>query len=251
MAADEAFGDWADIYEALIDWPKRLAHEGPFYRRLFEQASVRRVVDVACGPGHHAALFHRWGLSVQGADVSPEMIQRARRQHGESASLEWVVRSFDQPIQVAEPFDAAICVGNSLALADEQETTGRAIGHMAAAVRPGGVIVVHVLNLWHLPDGPCRWQKCCRIPGLQGDLLVIKGVHRAGTSGYVNLLVTRLDSPPVLESQSVPFLGLQADTLEESARQAVCNRCNFWGGYSAQPYQRQESVDLIMAAVRA
>ena len=30
------FDDLADIYEAIIDWPRRLAHEEPFYRRLFQ-----------------------------------------------------------------------------------------------------------------------------------------------------------------------------------------------------------------------
>ena len=31
------FDDFADAYEAMIDWPKRLAHEEPFYRRLFDR----------------------------------------------------------------------------------------------------------------------------------------------------------------------------------------------------------------------
>ena len=30
-----SFDDWTDVYEAMIDWPKRLAHEEPFYRGLF------------------------------------------------------------------------------------------------------------------------------------------------------------------------------------------------------------------------
>ena len=35
----------------------------------------------------------------------------------------------------------------------------RAVAEMLAAVRPGGAVVVQVLNLWRLPDGPCVWQK--------------------------------------------------------------------------------------------
>ena len=55
------FDDLTDIYEAMIDWPKRLANEGPFYRRWFERVGVQSVVDVACGTGRHAAMFHSWG----------------------------------------------------------------------------------------------------------------------------------------------------------------------------------------------
>ena len=116
------FDDLADIYEAMIDWPKRLAHEGPFYRRLFDRLGVASVVDVACGTGHHAAMFHDWGLRVEGADLSPAMIERARQTFGEPPGLRWVVRGFDEPIAPAEPFDAAVCVGNSLALAPDVAT---------------------------------------------------------------------------------------------------------------------------------
>ena len=156
------FQDLTDVYEAMIDWPKRLANEGPFYRRLFERHGVRSVVDVACGTGRHAAMFHSWDLRVEGADLSPAMIDRARASFGEPAGLRWVVRGFDQPIAPAEPFDAAVCVGNSLPLAPDMATVQRAIGQMLAAVRGGGLLVIHVLNLWHLPDGPCVWQKCRR-----------------------------------------------------------------------------------------
>ena len=146
----------------MIDWPKRLAHEEPFYRRLFQRLGARSVLDVACGTGRHAAMFHGWGLRVEGADLSPAMIDRARTRFGQPDGLRWAVRAFDQPTPKTEPFDVAVCVGNSLALAPDMATVERAIRQMLAAVRSGGAIVIHVLNLWHLPDGPCVWQKCLR-----------------------------------------------------------------------------------------
>src|SRR5512136_150671 len=101
----ELFSDLTDIYEAMIDWPKRLAHEEPFYRRLFDRLGVRSVIDVACGTGHHATMFHSWGLRVEASDLSPTMIERALSSFGQSPSLQWTVRGFDQPIAFAEPFD--------------------------------------------------------------------------------------------------------------------------------------------------
>ena len=125
--AGELFDDLADAYEAMIDWPKRLANEGPFYRRCFERVGVGSVADVACGTGHHAAMFHSWQLRVEGSDLSPQMIARARSNFGEPPGLSWRVRSFDQPIEPAEPFDAVVCVGNSLALAAHAATARRAV----------------------------------------------------------------------------------------------------------------------------
>ena len=250
----ELFNDLTDVYEAMIDWPKRLAHEEPFYRRLFERVGVRSVADVACGTGRHAAMFHSWQLRVEGSDISPAMIERARGHFGEPPGLRWVVRAFDAPDHPAdgarptEPFDAAICVGNSLALAPDKPTAGRAIGQMLAAVRPGGAIVVHVLNLWHLPDGPCVWQKSKRTTLPQGEMLILKGVHRCGPRGYVDLIVTGPSGGKPLCSESVPLLGLEAADLEEMARRAGAAQVAFSGGYQDQRYQPQKSVDLVMVA---
>jgi glycine/sarcosine N-methyltransferase len=240
------FQDLTDVYEAMIDWPKRLAHEGPFYRRLFEQHDIRSVIDVACGTGRHAAMFHSWDLRVEGADVSPAMIDRARASFGQPVGLRWAVRGFDEPIAPAEPFDAAVCVGNSLPLASDMATVQRAIGQMLAAVRGGGVIVVHALNLWHLPDGPCVWQKCRPAILPDGEVLIVKGVHRCGAHGYVELIVAGLAG--ALHTESVPLLGLEAAELESMARAAGAGEVFFFGGYENQPYDCQASVDLLMVA---
>jgi SAM-dependent methyltransferase len=273
------FQDLTDAYEAMIDWPKRLAHETPFYRRWFESGNVKSVVDVACGTGRHAALFHSWQLRVEGADLSPAMIARARGNFGEPPGLRWVVRGFDEPIAPTEPFDAAVCVGNSLALAPDTATVERALREMLAAVRSSGLIVVHVLNLWHLPDGPFVWQKCQPAVLPEGEAFLVKGVHRCGTRGYVELLVgapggEKGDSPhlcddqrcasvpafgpfrqmgtvpffPHMRHESLPLLGLEARELEALFRSAGTTAVHVFGGYQDQPYDRQASPDLVMVA---
>jgi SAM-dependent methyltransferase len=246
MAA-KIFDDLVDVYESMIDWPKRLAHEAPFYRRLFERAGVQSVVDVACGTGRHGAMFHSWGLRVEGADISPGMIQRARATFGEPDGLQWTERSFQESIQAADPFDAAVCVGNSLALASHLRTAERAIGQMVSAVGDRGIVVVHVLNLWRIPEGPCIWQKCVRSKLAGRDLLILKGVHRHGARGYVELVVITRDGEQ-MQHESVEFLGLEADMLEQLSRKAGAANVHLFGGYENQPYDRQESVDLVLVA---
>jgi SAM-dependent methyltransferase len=280
------FDDFSDVYEAMIDWPKRLAHEEPFYRRLFKRLEARSVLDAACGTGQHAAMFHSWGLRVEGADLSAAMIERARAKFGQPPGLNWAVRGFDQPVELAEPFDVAVCVGNSLALAPDLATVHRAIRQMLAAVREGGAIVVQVLNLGRLADGPCAWQKCRRVtlpapasvasptgtaplfadkgghavehlPKTSsasnlsaGNTLVVRGVHRCGNRGYVEVLVIDTSGEPALRSESTEFLGLEADDLEHAARDAGAKNVAIFGGYQDRPFDRQQSVDLVMVAER-
>jgi glycine/sarcosine N-methyltransferase len=238
----------SDIYDAMIDWPKRLAHEGPFYRRLFEQYQVNCVLDAACGTGRHAAMFPSWGFRVEAADLSPAMIDRAKTRFGEPKGLRWTVRGFDQPIAPAEPFDAVVCVGNSLPLAPDAATVERAIREMLSAIRPGGLLVAHALNLWRLADGPCVWQKCQRAALPQGEVLIVKGVHRCGPRGYVELIVADPRGERPMQTESTAFLGLESEALDTMARAAGADEIRFFGGYQRQPYNRRESIDLVMTA---
>jgi SAM-dependent methyltransferase len=246
--AEQRFGNLTDIYESIVDWPKRLAREGPWYRRLFDEIGATSVVDVACGTGQHAAMFHRWGLRVEGADVSPEMIERARTSFGEPPGLRWTVRGFDQPVREEGSFDVAICVGNSLALAADVSAARQAVRRMLEAIRVAGVAVVHVLNVWRLPDGPCVWQKHVRADLPTGQVLIAKGIHRSGDRAYVDWLVTPLDAPAEAASESIPLLGIEAEQLVQLAREAGATSVELCGGYQSQTYCRAESTDLIMVA---
>ncbi len=242
------FNQLTHIYEAMIDWPTRLSTEEPFYRHWFQQAGVKRVADVACGTGHHAAMFQGWGLEVEASDLSPAMIEQAQAGFGEPPRLRWAVRGFDEPIPAAGSWDAVVCVGNSLALAPDLATVRTAIARIMEALRPGGVLLVQVLNLWRLPDGPCVWQKCHRTRLPQGNVLILKGIHRCGEQGYVELVVADPSGGPLLAHESPRFLGLESGKLETMARQAGASQVQFFGGYTAQPFHRETSIDLVMVA---
>jgi SAM-dependent methyltransferase len=250
--AGERFDELTDIYEAMIDWPKRLAGEEPFYRRVLADAQAQSVLDVACGTGRHAAMFHAWGLRVEGADLSPNMIRRARAAFGEPQGLRWVVRGFAEPAGVPSgspaAFDAAVCVGNSLPLAPDMAGARQAIHGMLSCVRPGGVVIIQVLNLWRLADGPCLWQKCLRTVLPLGDVLVLKGVHRSGSRGFVELVVMRPGGGPPLLCESLPLVGIEAAELEEAARRGGASDMKLFGDYHDRPYRREESVDLLLVA---
>jgi len=250
-ADNQPFEQKTKRYEALVDWPRRLAFEEPFYRRLFEQVGVQSVLDAACGTGQHAAMFHSWGLRVEGADVSPAMIAHCREHYGESETLRWVERSFDQAAEPPAAFDAVICVGNSLALAADIEAAKRAVGVLLSALRTGGVCVIQVLNLWRLREGETTWTKCKRVRIEGSDRILLKGIHRVGSTAFVDFLdLTLLDDDVSARFDGATLLGFEARDLLATADRTGGRDAQLYGTFSGEPYQRDSSPDLILVCRR-
>jgi SAM-dependent methyltransferase len=263
----ETFDEHAAIYDLLVDWDRRLANETPFFRQLFEQIGARRVLDAACGTGRHAALFHSWGLQVEGADVSPGMIAHCRARYGEPAGLRWVVRPFEEPIEPAmlhqrhagestgeTPvsqviFDAVVCVGNSLSLAGDMAAIDRSVSSMMGGVRPGGMLVIQVLNLWSVQEGKTIWQKCRRVGHEGSDHVLLKSLRRIGDHGYIDFVDLHLSGATVIPRyDAATFLGLDADHLDDVARRAGAAKVETFGSLKREPYERETSTDLILIA---
>ena len=242
------FDELPAVYEAMIDWPKRLAHEESFYRHLFERIGARRIADVRLRDRPSRRIFHSLGLSVEASDISPTMLDRARALHGEPEGLRWIERSFTEPLSAETPYDAVFCIGNSLVLVPDEALIATAIQNMLAAIRPGGAVVVHILNIWSLPDGPCVWQKTKRITLEKSQPLIVKGVHRVGTRGFVELLVIDLSQEKPAWTESVPFWGLEAEQLEKISKDAGAREVHFFGNHKEDAYRREKSVDLILVA---
>ena len=244
---EKVFDDLADRYDALIDWPKRLALEGPFFRQLFESHAVHRVADVGCGTGRHAAMFHAWGLDVEGSDISSAMLNRCRELHGEDERLRWVQRSFLDSSPRQEPLDAVVCIGNSLALAGDMSCIERAVRTQVGRARPCGIGVIQVFNLWSIEEGPTQWQKVQRLDSEQHPMALVKGIHRVGNRGFIEIVETGLPESGVsFRAKSVSFVGIEVKALEIFLKNAGAEIVNVYGSYGGEPFDQEKSNDMIV-----
>lgn len=162
----------APMFDVMTDWEARLAGEGPFLKSMLEAAGARRVLDAACGSGGHALWLARQGYEVEGADVSPAMIALAREKAAAAgldvpfavaalSDLQFPASSFQLPV----PYDAVLCLGNSLPHLLTQDDLVAALRGMAGVLRPGGALVLQNLNY------DLRWQKQPRWFMAQGGVL--------------------------------------------------------------------------------
>lgn len=107
QALARAFDDQAPDFERAPVQSDQAA-----LRRLVQTADFpagARLVDAGCGPGLVAAAFLEAGFRVVGVDLSPEMIERARKRCGFAGdSAQFLVGSIhDADVGALGPFDGA------------------------------------------------------------------------------------------------------------------------------------------------
>src|SRR6185503_7166297 len=84
----EAYEILAEAYASVIDTkPHNAYYERPATLSLLPEVGGMRVLDAACGPGVYAEWLVSRGAEVVGADVSPKMVELARRRLGPTVNV--------------------------------------------------------------------------------------------------------------------------------------------------------------------
>lgn len=102
------------------------------------------IVDLGCGPGNSTALLRARfpGAEIVGVDSSPEMLERARREH---PSIEWVLGDARR-YRPQEPVDLVFANALLQWLPDH----GSLLPALLDCVRPGGALAVQM---------PCNFEE--------------------------------------------------------------------------------------------
>jgi SAM-dependent methyltransferase len=105
----------------------------------------RRVLDVACGTGKSFVPLVERGFDVWACDLSPGMVERARRRTPAGADRVFVADM--RALPEVEPVDLVTCLDDSLNYLLDDSDLNAALDGMARALRPGGLAVFDVNSL--------------------------------------------------------------------------------------------------------
>jgi glycine/sarcosine N-methyltransferase len=251
--AQGPFDAFQPYYNLMVDWEHRLAFEAPFFQRVFSSAKARRVLDCACGTGHHVRLFARWGLEAVGSDLSPAMIEDARRQTGgEHGKVRFEVADFrDLPKRFDQPFDSVLCTGNSLALVDSRDGLRQAVAGMYEILAPGGVAVIHTLNYAVIPEGQNLYEGP-RVRAVDDrEILFLKVFRKVRRLCDLDIIVLEKQAGEwkKIETHARAW-ALEQSELESMVTAAGFGRLQWYGGYEPKPFGPAASRDMILVARR-
>ncbi|MBS1262344.1 MAG: Glycine/sarcosine N-methyltransferase [Calditrichaeota bacterium] len=243
------YDELGDKYDLMIRWKTRLERETPFLQRLFGENRIKRVLDLACGTGHHARLFHNWGCDVIGYDASSGLLEIARANTPEDAEgIEFIEGTFAELGERIEgPFDAVLSLGNSLPHLQTRDDLRGLLSDVFTLLRPGGVFVFQNRNYDRLLRTHERFllpttyraggneQLYFRFNDFEGDKVRFNIVHfrRVNEAGWVH---------DVYSTDLTPW---KQHDFEEKLRDAGFRVLDFYGDFSGTPFNAETSQDLV------
>jgi len=148
------FGNLARYYDALHR-TRDYARETEFVSVVFQKfggSATSRTLELFCGTGGHSIFAARHGLDVVGLDISPDMLDIARRK----ASMEALSVDFKlgdcRALPFDQEFDLVFGFGQSLHYLVTYKEIACLLTGAHAALTPGGICVFDVINGWKMLD---------------------------------------------------------------------------------------------------
>ena len=147
-----AFANTADMA-----WTDRTEAEVQRAMRMLRPQGGERVLDLACGSGRHSLELVRQGFDAVGADISPELLEIARRDAAkEGLDVEFVEADLRELDFDAE-FDIVLSLNDgAIGYLETDEENHRTFEVIARSLKPGGRHLMQLPNVLyareHLPQ---------------------------------------------------------------------------------------------------
>jgi len=225
-----------------------------FFRQVFDDLGVSRVLDLACGSGNYALEFARWGLNVVGVDSEQEMIRLARekaRRAGVTADFRTGdMRDLED---IEGKFDAVICIGNSLVhlLTDKDILT--ALTQMKERLYHGGVLILQTVNYDRILKA-----NITQLPDIINNKagVIFTRQYDFRPDGLIDFKTTLIKnsnngSQRCLENTQVPLRPLTRNQLEEFLQQAGYVDIQVYGDFKRKNHGWDSKATVVQALRRS
>jgi SAM-dependent methyltransferase len=150
---DDWYATAFDARSAEMAWTDRTGPEVDRVAKILQPRGDERVLDMACGSGRHSLELRRRGFSVVGADISPDLIEIARRDAAEEGLDVDFVLSDLRDLDFAEEFDLVLNLNDgAIGYLESDEENLRTFEVIARALRPGGRNLIQLPNVLYAKE---------------------------------------------------------------------------------------------------
>lgn len=154
---DQIPDDWYatafDARSAEMAWTDRTGPEVDRVAKILQPRGDERVLDLACGSGRHSLELRRRGFSVVGADISPDLIEIARRDAAEeNLDVDFVLSDL-RNLEFENEFDLVLNLNDgAIGYLESDEENLRTFEAISRALKPGGRNLIQLPNVLYAKE---------------------------------------------------------------------------------------------------
>lgn len=249
----------APIYNYFVDFKARLAFEMPFILKTLESLGKdpgqTRVLDTACGTGQHAIAISQAGYDVSGSDLFPEMVSIAKINADlalQKISFKALGLGYNQAgFSDEPPFDAALCLGNSLPHVESQSALQEALADFYALLNPGGLLLLQMRNFDLIVEEKRRWMSPQAHQSKDEEYIFFR-FYDFLEDGKIDFNMLTLkknnDQPWQTTMTSTKLFPILSTNLKTTLLELGFKSVDLFGSLDGREYQPLISDDLIVIA---
>ena len=252
----------ASIYDYFVNWDDRLAYELPFLeqqlRALGKDPSQIRVMDTACGTGHHAIALANIGFQMFGSDLYPEMVSLAdanAKAAGEKVTFRTAgFGSINETFRQPGEFDAVLCLGNSLPHVASEQDLKKALQDFNELLRPGGLLLLQMRNFDLVMEEKKRWME--PQTGKEGatEWLFFR-FYDFEANGKIQFNILSFhrkpNAPWHTQLTSTMLLPIYSEELKAELGSLGFRNIKLYGNLAGEPFAADSSGDMVLIAFKA
>lgn len=239
------YANIAETYDEMTRFDERLQSEKAVLQKWVDRYQIQSAMDVACGTGLHSILLSGMGVRTVGADISDEMLQKAKLHAADmGVKVRWVQSSLQELRQnIKGEFDAVLCLGNSIPHLLNQSDLYTTFQNFSDLLKPEGIAVIQLLNYRRMLANKER----------------IVGIHRQGKWEYIrfydfqderiqfNILTINWSGNKNTHSLNSTLLyPYGKEELEQALHKKGFTDLQYYGDMQFNPFELETSPNLVV-----
>ncbi|MFJ4689026.1 class I SAM-dependent methyltransferase [Streptomyces sp. NPDC088789] len=235
---------WTEFHDFLFSEQRHTqAEELLATSPLLAFPSGARVLDLCCGPGVFTVPLARRGHRVTGVDLSPALLERARKHTDDAGVQVTYVRADARAYTEPAAFDVVLNMFTSFGYFEDPADNARVLRTMRDCLVPGGTLVLDLAGK-ELLARRVTPPKVVR----RGDDLMVQTDSVLDDWARLSSEWVLVRGERVTRATLVWFV-YSAVELRRMAEEAGFGRIEVFGGFDGRPYD-ENAERLVLRAVR-